>query len=191
MDILTQLYLGIINYQYLILFLLITIEGPIATVVSGFLVAQGFMDIYLVYPLALVADLFGDSIYYLLGRYGRHFVFKIFNFNKKRIKNIENHFTEHGGKTILIGKISHGVGAIFLFVAGIAHISYRKFLFYNTIGTIPKTAILILIGYFFGNSYLRIGKYLDLFGLFTLALGFIILIVYLKFSQKIKQKQDL
>lgn len=191
MNILTQLYLGIATYQYLLLFLLVTIEGPVITVVSGFLVAQGFMNIYLVYPLVLAADLFGDSLYYLLGRYGRNFGFKIFNISVERIKNIEDHFKNHGGKTLLFGKISHGIGTVFLFVAGIAHIPYRKFLFYNTVGTIPKTAVLILIGYFFGHSYIRVGKYLDLFGLITLSLGFIILIIYLKFAKKIKQKQDL
>lgn len=183
--------LGLASWQYLILFSIVVIEGPIATVVAGFLVAQGNINFYLAYPLVVIADLVGDTFYYSIGRWGRKFGFKIFRIKNEKFKELEKRFNENSGKAMLIGKAAHGFGGAFIFIAGVARMPYGKFLFYNAIASIPKSLILLLAGYFFGESYLKIGKYLDYYSYTILALGIIILISYIFITKKIKKKNGL
>lgn len=188
---LAQIYASLASFQYLILFPIIVVEGPIATVIVGFLVAQGMMDFYIAYPLIIVADLAGDAMYYALGKWGRNLGVKLLRLTDEKMKKLERHFELHSGKTILLGKLSHGIGTTFLFAAGAARMDFNKFLFYNTLGTVPKSLILLAVGYFFGQSYARIGRYFDYFAIISLAIGAIILIGYLIFAKKVRKEEKL
>ncbi|NTU98977.1 DedA family protein [Candidatus Falkowbacteria bacterium] len=191
MQSLAQIYAALASYQYLILFPATVIEGPIVTIIAGFLVAQGLMSFFIVYPLVIVGDVAGDAIYYALGRWGRNFGQKLFRLPDEKLKALELHFQRHSGKTLLLGKASHGIGAAFLFAAGTALMPFRKFLLFNTIGSAPKSLILMLVGYFFGQSYVRIGKYFDYIAIFTLAIAIIILAGYLLIARRLRKKEKL
>lgn len=188
---LVQIYYSLIGYQYLVLFPLVAIEGPIISVVAGFLIAQGLMNVYLAYFIIITADLVGDGLYYALGRWGANFGMKLFRISEEKLTQLESYFSSHGGKTILWGKLAHGIGTSFLFAAGAAKMPFRKFIYYNIIGTIPKSIILLFIGYLFGQSYARIGKYFDYYALFTLSLGIILIAIYLIVAKKLRKKEEL
>ena len=91
----------------------------------------------------------------------------------EHIQKIKSHFNNNFGKTILFGKWTHSVGAPILIVSGMARVSLKKFLGYNLIGTIPKTMLFLAIGYYFGQSYVKVNMY---FGYVTVALFFIIVV---------------
>jgi membrane protein DedA with SNARE-associated domain len=188
---LTQIYLTLINFQYLILLPTVIIEGPIISIIAGFLIAQGLMNIYLAYFIIIIGDLIGDSLYYALGHWGRNFGLNFFHLSLDKFKKIKQHFNNHSGKTILLSKLAHGIGASVLFVAGAVKMPFGKFLYYNALGTIPKSAILITIGYLFGESYVRIGKYLDYYAVFILILAIILTILYITTIKKIKKEENL
>ncbi|MFA6551022.1 MAG: DedA family protein [Patescibacteria group bacterium] len=184
----------LISYKYLILFPLATIEGPIVTVIAGFLAAQGMMNVYLVCLIVMAGDLVGDVLYYALGRWGRMGILdkwgKYIGFSSAKIKELEDHFVNHSGKTLLIGKLAHGIGAVFLTAAGLSKMPFGKFIFYNVIGTIPKSLVLLLVGFYFGSAYARINKYFDWLALsmFILAVAFLVIyLLILKFSKKIER----
>jgi membrane protein DedA with SNARE-associated domain len=179
------------THGFFIIFPLIIIEGPIVTFLAGFLVAQGILNLYGAYVIAVIGDLIGDIFYYYLGRSGRTFGYRLLGKKKSLIKDIEAHFRENSGKTIILGKFAHGVGAVFLFAAGTARMPFSRFLYFNTLATMPKALILLLSGYFFGHSYVRIAHYFDLFGLVTLSLGLLILISYLIFAKRLRRKEGL
>lgn len=188
---LVQIYYSLIGYQYLVLFSLVAIEGPIISVAAGFLVAQGLMNIYLAFFIIIIADLIGDALYYALGRWGANFGMKIFRISQERLTQLEKYFISHGGKTLLWGKLAHGIGTSFLFAAGAAKMPFRKFLYFNFIATIPKSIILLFIGYLFGQSFARIGKYFDYYAVFTLSLGIILITIYLMLAKKFRKKEEL
>jgi hypothetical protein len=54
-------------HPYLLLFPLVLLEGPIATVAAGLLVATGIMSWPVAYAVAVTADLAGDTPYRRLG----------------------------------------------------------------------------------------------------------------------------
>jgi membrane-associated protein len=155
------------HYKYFVIFPIAVVEGPIIIIISGFLVYLGYLNAVIAYVLLVVADTIGDSLYYLIGKYwGRsNFIKKIgryVGYNQKSEELLETHFRKHTLKTILLAKFSHGLGGSVQVAAGIARIRYLEFIELNLIGTMPKTIILLVIGYYLGSSYLEINSYLDL-----------------------------
>lgn len=189
---LIQIPIILARYKYLMLFPAVAIEGPIITIIAGFLAGQSLINIYLAYAVIVAGDLAGDVFYYTLGRWGRIGLINkmggLFGFSAERIKKLEKHFTNHGGKTILIGKLAHGIGTVFLAAAGASKMPVKKFIYYNFIGTVPKSLILLLIGYFFGQAYVRINAYLDYYALAVLILPLLLIIIYLLIIKIIRKK---
>jgi len=164
----------LIAYRYAIFFPLTVVEGPIVTIIAGFLVSLGYMNFLIVYVIAVVGDVVGDVLYYALGRWGSGRIFSrgsFFGIKVGQLERVEKHFGAHAGKTLLFGKWTHSVGAIILTAAGMAKMPLDKFVFYNTAGSIPKSLALMLIGYYFGRAYQQIDKY---FGYASLAMLLII-----------------
>ncbi len=166
----------LIHYGYFIYLPLAVIEGPIITVVAGFLASLGYFNALVIYGLAILGDLIGDMLYYVLGSRGNEYLLKRKRFlwiNIEQLKKLENHFDKHLGKTIILGKWTHAVGAPILIAAGMARASIKKFILFNIIGTAPKILAFLIIGYYFGQAYKRIDAY------FTYAAAIIFFIIIL------------
>lgn len=186
------------QYGYLILFPAVVVEGPVVTVIAGFLASLGYMKLGVAYVVVVAADLGGDMGYYALGRWGRGGLIqrwgKHIGITPERVRLLEQHFDQHAGKTLLLGKASHGIGGAFLIAAGTARMSVVKFFWYNFLATLPKSALLLLIGYYFGASYNRASKYFDYgaWGLTVLAVV-LVAVYYLirRFARKEEKKEHL
>ncbi len=154
----------LLQYKYFILFPITILEGPVVTMISGMLSspAFGYLSVFWVYPIVVIGDLVGDAIAYALGHYGRHgFIHKwgkYFGLTDERVQAVEDHFEKHPGKTLLVGKLTHAAGGAILFAAGMGNVPFGKFLWYNFIGTLPKSLVLMLLGYFFGNALEQINS---------------------------------
>ncbi len=173
-------------YKYIILYPIMVIEGPIITVIAGYLVYIGKLNAYLTYLILVAGDVTGDTIYYFLGKYSKNSIFCIWKnvrgSKEGQVKNIENYIRKHIIKTLLIGKWSHGIGAPILMATGMSRISYIKFFIISLLTTMPKTLLLLLCGYYLGKSYTKIrtlASYLDYFGLGTITILFLIILFYL------------
>ena len=185
----------LIQYKYWLLVPIVMVEGPIATIIAGLLASFGFMNPYIVFPLIVVGDVLGDSLYYALGRFGsKHFLQgwgKYIGFTIQRAEKLKDHFRKHAGKTLLLGKFTHFLGAAVLVAAGLAMMPFFPFVGYSILGTIPKSLILFFLGFYFGQTYILLNYYLDYaaVGVLVLVLLFILsYIVYSKFEKKISRK---
>ncbi|HTK03789.1 MAG TPA: VTT domain-containing protein [Alphaproteobacteria bacterium] len=169
----------IFRYSYLIIFPLVVFEGPIVTIIAGFLVATGFLDFIPAYLTIVTADLMGDVLYYSAGRWWLKSVTdKIFSFFKisiKKVKKFETALKNNQGKVLFFGKLSHALGAGILFAAGSAKVPFNEFLGFNLLATLPKSLILLGVGYYFGSTVSNFGKYLNI----TLIALFIFTVVLL------------
>ena len=184
MPTLTQVLLLLEQYKYILIFPIVVFEGPIITVISGLLVSLGYLNGIVAFVVLVAGDLTGDFLYYLLGRFGRHsrWIKKLgvfVGYNEKSEHYLEEHFKKHKGKTFMLGKLAHGVGTTVLVAAGIAQVSIPEFLWWNLLGTIPKTLILLLIGYYAGSSYVQIDKYLSSFAAVTVGIVVVLIIAYI------------
>ncbi len=179
----TEILNGILQYKYVLIFPVAIIEGPIITIMSGFLAAHGFLNVLVLYPILVLGDLTGDLIYYFIGFLGgKDSVIKWGKFvglTRQRLERLEEHFEKRGGKLLIFGKISHGIGSGILMAAGLAKMPLKDFFWFNLLGTLPKSLFLLIIGYYFGQAYQQIKVYFDYTAIFFIGSLVIVFLLYL------------
>ena len=180
------------HYKYLVIFPVTVLEGPIITVIGGFLVYLGFLNGYVAYFLLALGDWIGDILHYVLGRYFSRLAWfnktiKYFGYNLEQEKVIERHFAKHPRKTVLLAKLSHGAGGFVQIVAGMAKMDFWQFALYSLLGTLPKSLLLFVVGYYIGNSYQKIDKYMDRVAYFVVFV-LIVFVSYMLVKRAVKKQ---
>lgn len=174
---LTQVMGWLVYYKYAVLFPIMVVEGPIITVIAGFLSSLGHLNLLTAYSIVVLGDIVGDSLYYMAGRWGRTYLFRRWGryvgVTIEGIIQFQEYLTKHPAKTRVVAKLSHVVGVPVIVAAGMANIPYWKFLGSIFLATVPKSLLLIMIGFYFGQGYAKIAKYLD----YT-TLGMIVLMTF-------------
>jgi membrane-associated protein len=135
---------------------LAVIEGPIVTIVTGFLAAQGFFTWYWVLPLLMCGDLLGDVVYYAIGRAGITPLGCIGRFVGVRgalTPAFQRDLARNATKMLLIGKWTHTIGGVVLVGSGMLRLPLARFIVVNLLATVPKSAVLFGCGYFAGDHY--------------------------------------
>jgi membrane-associated protein len=161
------------TYAYATLFPLSVVEGPVVTIAAGFLASHGYVNAFLVYVVVVAGDATSDLVWYAAGRWSR--VGLDFGWGRRlgitaeRLRRIEKHFERHSGMTLVLGKLTQGVGVLVLIGAGMTRMRPARFLLYNLMATLPKSLALLLFGYYFGKAYGQAGAVLDYAALVTVA----------------------
>jgi membrane protein DedA with SNARE-associated domain len=60
---LTEVVQWLLYYKYFVLFPIMVVEGPIITIIAGFLVSLGHLNGLAAYAVLVAGDVTGDSIY--------------------------------------------------------------------------------------------------------------------------------
>lgn len=150
-------------WTYVIVFLIIVGEtglviapilpGDSLLFAAGALAAKGVLNIWVLVPLFWLAAVAGDSLNYTIGK---HFGVRAFRtqsrfLNHDHLEQAKEFFRRHGGKSIVLARFLPFVRTFAPFVAGISHMHYGKFLFYNVIGGAIWVSTFTIGGYFFGQ----------------------------------------
>ncbi len=177
----------LITYKYEVIFPVAIVEGPIIAVLSGFLSSTGVLNPFLVYGMLLLGDIVGDTLYYILGRWGGNPFFKRyghwFGVDEKRLLDFEAHFKTHGDHWLWFGK-TQAFGVAILAAAGVTRMPYFRFIGINLVGSSIKILGLFLIGYFFGSAYNQIDQTIHQVGVISIGIGVTILIAILLYRRK-------
>ncbi len=160
------------------------IEGPIATVIAGYLGHLGFLNLYVAFVVVVLADLVGDTLFYWLGARGIGWISPRWRvrlgLHEQRLADIARHYKTQGGRTLVIGKLTHSLGMVALVAAGVARMRFWPFLGYNLVATIPKSGLFLLLGYSLGYAYQQVNAWIFWLSLVPLAaLGLYLLFRYL------------
>ncbi len=183
----------LIHYRYLILFPLAAFEGPVVAFVVGILTAAGYFNPFVAYIILLFGDIIPDSIYYFIGRHGERKTFVArygarVGITEERFDIIKKLWHRHGLKTMFVSKLAYGLSTPFLVAAGFAGLPARKFYEYAVPVTVAQYAILMALGFYFGNSYALIEQYLQNAELIVAAAFIIFIAGYYTFAYYLKKK---
>ncbi|MBA2545774.1 MAG: bifunctional DedA family/phosphatase PAP2 family protein [Solirubrobacterales bacterium] len=156
--------------------------GEFTVLLGGAVAGQGDISLSLILGITWLAAFLGDTVSFMLGaKLGRDFLVKHgekVRISGDRLKQVEDYFAKHGGKTIIIGRFIGLVRALAPFIAGTSKMPYSNFAPYSIIGTGLWATTFILIGYFASQSLDKVanivGKGLIYFGFFV---GFVVAIV--------------
>lgn len=144
---------------------LAVIEGPIVTVIAAWLASLGLLNLWEVLICVVLADLVGDSLLYLAGRFGLDWMplgwRKSLLLNQRKLVRLIRLFQTNGAKMLMIGKLTHGAGFAVLLAAGAARMPFLPFLTVNLVATVPKSLAFVALGYLAGAAYgeISIGIY--------------------------------
>ncbi len=172
----------LINYGYWIAVPLMILEGPIITIVMGFLSSFGFFNIFVVIFLGVISDLISDTIYYRSGYHGGPAVLEKLKIKQvhenSELQKLRQNFEEHPGKIFFGAKVLTGIAHTTFVLAGVTRINYAKILKYTIPGGIIWSTGLAALGYYFGRNAASISKFLSRTGIVM----FVILAVFLLYN---------
>ncbi|HTO16824.1 MAG TPA: DedA family protein [Edaphocola sp.] len=155
------------HWVYLFLFLIIFVEtglvimpflpGDSLLFATGMLAAQGAnINVFTAIVILLVAAILGDACNYFIGRYAGDRFLKMKLFGKQMVKpeyiaKTHEFYDKHGPQTIIIARFVPIVRTFAPFVAGIGHMKYKTFTFFNILGGSIWVIGITLLGYFLGE----------------------------------------
>ncbi|WP_027358978.1 DedA family protein [Desulforegula conservatrix] len=139
-------------YGYPAILLGTFLEGETVLVLAGFLAHQGYLELPFVILAAFVGTLFGDQLYYYIGRIkGRSFIDKRPGW-KKRSGRILNLLQRHQILLILGFRFIYGIRTVTPFIVGMSRVKPLHFLILNVIGAGVWAITVGLLGYVLGHS---------------------------------------
>lgn len=151
----TATLLRLISDWGLLILLPVTIlEGPVATIIAGWLVRLAALPPGVTFVVCLVGDLIGDLMFYALGHQGARRIPARWQarlgLDRHRIAALSAGFARNGMRWLILAKLTQGAGAPVLAAAGAAGMRLGPFLGANLAAGAIKTAALMALGYSLG-----------------------------------------
>ncbi len=151
-------------WVYALLFVIIFVETGVVVMpflpgdsllfVVGAMCGVGLMDLGTSMALLTAAAILGNQSNYTIGRYFGPRVFQWEDsrfFNKAAFDKAHAFYEKYGGFTIVAARFMPFLRTFAPFVAGVAHMTRRKFTFYDVTGGALWVCGITLVGYLFGN----------------------------------------
>jgi membrane protein DedA with SNARE-associated domain len=156
----------------------IPLPGETALIAFGVLAAGGHYSIVLVIVLASAAAIVGDNLgYWLIGRIGGRALFRRWKwlnaYADRVLPRAERIMDRHGGKTVFFGRFVSVLRYTVAWIAGLAHMNWWKFLFWNAAGGIAWATSVGLLAYYAGGAA---ADAIQRYGIFA-AVGVIVVLV--------------
>ncbi len=189
----------VFDWGYLGIFLLMGMESSVIPIPSelilipaGVLIADGKMNLYLVFIVSLLGSFLGSLINYYAAMFvGRRFLYKYgkyFFVSHESLQKMDEFFLNHGHVSTFTGRLIPGARHLISIPAGLAKMDIKLFLIYTGAGAGLWSIILIALGYFIGKSQDLIMMYLKeiTVGLVLFVLAVIVGYIFFKKKQGVK-----
>lgn len=135
-------------WNYLLLMVLIILQGPIATMLGGAAASAGLLNPFAVLGVAMVGNLSGDAFWYGVGYSGRTGRLERFlQRYRQYVRALQAEMNEHAVRILLLAKLSYGMAVPAVLAAGFARVPLRRFAIVVP-GEFIWTTTFLLIGYY-------------------------------------------
>ena len=144
---------------------------------AGALAGTGHLSLFASLVYVVFAAVAADSIWYYLGRRKGirvlQLLCKISLEPDSCVRRTEGVFAKRGARSLLLAKFVPGLGTVAPPLAGVFHMRARRFLLYDTLGTILWAGSFLGLGYMFSGEIERVAEHLENLGsgLLVLVLG--------------------
>jgi membrane protein DedA with SNARE-associated domain len=187
------------RYGYPAVFLTILVEGvgmpaPGQTflIAAALTAAHGNLSIVWVLIWAGTAAVLGNSLGYLLGRWGGRPLLARFKVRGDRLARLEGNFRRYGGGVVLVARFFDGLRQLNGIVAGMSAMPWGVFTGFNVLGAVLWTGVWGLGAYWLDKEISTVHSAFRKIQPFVVALtlvGFLGLLVYL-FRHRQSQKPN-
>jgi membrane-associated protein len=162
-------YIGVVlenyhSYFYILFFLVIFCEtglvvtpflpGDSLLFVAGAFAGAGQLHIGVLIVILILAAFLGDNTNFIFGKFVGDKLFSNPNskiFRRDILVKTHEFYERHGSKAIIIARFIPLVRTFAPFVAGLGHMTYRKFVSFSLIASLLWVIIFLCGGFLFGN----------------------------------------
>lgn len=156
---------------------LAVIEGPVVTIIAGWLAQLGLLAVLPAMICLVIADVAGDCLLYAAGRGLRldrlPLIGPRLRVPRDRMVPLVRAIRQNDLRLLIFGKLTHAAGFAVLIAAGVARIGLGRFILANTLASVPKTLALFVLGYLFGRAHERMAQWLS-YGSATVLCGLLV-----------------
>lgn len=135
----------------------IPVPGEAPLLFAGFLARRGELHLLWAVLAAIAGSIAGETISYEIGQWGgktilerlrKKFFIPIRTYERSQVV-----FLKHGGWVILVARFVSGLRELIGIIAGIYHMPFYRFMFFNSAGAVVWSIAIGCIGYFLGGSW--------------------------------------
>lgn len=144
------------------IFFMFFLPGSSMLFTAGLLASHGLFNVWLLLPLITLAAILGDNVGYWFGTKVGPALFKREDsrfFRKSHVEKTREFYEKHGVLAIVIARFVPIVRTFAPILAGIAEMRYRKFLAYNIAGGVLWGAGVTFAGFFLGETFPQIDRF--------------------------------
>jgi membrane protein DedA with SNARE-associated domain len=175
-------------WSYLLLALLVMVEGPVATLAGAVAASSGLMRPTWVFVSAASANLLADILWYTLGYVGKiewlHRYGSWFGLREKLVVRLMSDIQRHAAKLLFVAKLTLGFTIPTLVATGLARVPLRRWLWVLLISETIWTGSLVYLGFHFGQYVQRLERGVEMVALVGALLFIVLLIVYISYLRK-------
>ena len=170
------------SWTYLLLAVLVAVEGPLATLIGAGAASAGLLNPWLVFCTAAIGNLTADLLWYSIGYAGK--VEWLFHFGKRL--GVERHLMEkmkesiaqHAVKVLFLAKLTVSFVIPSLITAGLLRLPLRKWLPPFVFAESVWTGSLVLIGYFTTEAIRRVERGVE-YVILVASVLFVLFLIYM------------
>jgi len=180
--------IGLIGYGGVFLLMLmescgIPMPSEVIMPFSGFLVAKGELNFWLVVLIGTLGNLSGSILAYWIGskggrplieKYGKYILISHHDLNLA-----DKWFSKYGDWTVFFGRLLPVIRTYISFPAGIAKMNFKMFSLFTFLGALPWCILFAWLGVKMGNNWELIQKTLHNFDLLMLLLLIVSVVWYI------------
>lgn len=174
------------------------LPGESLLIASASLAGSGYLNIYLLFPLLLVAAFLGDASNYLIGRFvGEKLTSKPRKYLRpEHVAQAHAFYEKWGGLAIVLGRFIPIFRTLAPFTAGAARMGFHRFLFYAAVASALWVTIFAGAGFWFGSiPWVRDNLALMMLGVVLLSvtptvIGVVVKQVRLRRVKRLAQRGD-
>jgi membrane protein DedA with SNARE-associated domain len=154
-------------WSYLVLALLVAVEGPIATLLGAAAASAGVMRPGLVFFAASAGNLIADTLWYSIGYAGKLEWFWRFarrlGIRHEQLEHLQHHMRKHAARILFFAKLSMSLMIPSLIAAGLVKAPWRRWFPAVFSGELIWTGSLVLIGYYTTEAMKRVEQGIEYF----------------------------
>lgn len=136
---------------------IIVIPSELILATGGILAGRKIFNFWLSFLVGLLGSIFCAVVIYAMGYFGGypfiHKYGKYFFMKDEDIQKCESWFDKYGLMAAAIGRNIPIIRTLISLPVGLARLSFKKFLLYTTLGSIPWTFAFVYVGYALGNNW--------------------------------------
>ena len=130
---------------------------------TGLLASQHLFSIEWIVPAMVIAAILGYTLAYYLGQKIGHWLMQrpdSWWFKKRHLNDAKEFYEKHGSKALILGRLVPVVRTFLPVVAGMANMSWPRYMKWNIWGGIIWVVSISLAGYFLGQRIPQVQEYI-------------------------------